>query len=116
MEHARALRDAGYSVAICPGPDSRERCPLTGPPGCALAHGADVVVSSLGLERPEAREVLKELRLQCPGVPLIVEAAGGDEDEWQDLLRGCEVIAAPARPDRLVAAVDAAFAARRWEP
>ena len=52
---ASILRQAGYAVAVCPGPEQSEHCPLTGPEGCAVAHGADVVVSSLGLERPEAR-------------------------------------------------------------
>ena len=110
---ASILRQAGYAVAVCPGPEQSEHCPLTGPEGCAVAHGADVVVSSLGFERPEAREVLQALRLRRPGTPLIVEVPPGDNAEWQDLLEGCDVIASPVQPDELVASVRAALAKSR---
>ena len=110
---ASILRQAGYAVAVCPGPEQSEHCPLTGPEGCAVAHGADVVVSSLGLERPEAREVLQALRLRRPGTPLIVEVPPGDNAEWRDLLEGCDAIASPVQPDDLVASVRAALAKSR---
>ncbi len=110
---ASILRQAGYAVAVCPGPEQAEHCPLTGPEGCAVAHGADVVVSSLGVERPEAREVLQALRMHRPGTPLIVEVPPGDNAEWQDLLEGCDVIASPVQPDELVASVRAALAKSR---
>lgn len=110
---ASILRQAGYAVAVCPGPEQSEHCPLTGPEGCAVAHGADVVVSSLGFERPEAREVLQALRLRRPGTPLIVEVPPGGKAEWQDMLEGCDVIASPVQPDELVACVGAALAKSR---
>jgi DNA-binding NtrC family response regulator len=100
-----ALREAGYGVAVCPGPMEKERCPLAGPEGCAIAHGADVVVSSLGLERAEAREVLQALRARCPDVPLVVEVGAGQDGEWPDLLRGCELVYSPVAPEELVSAV-----------
>jgi len=71
------------------------------------------VVSSLGFERPEAREVLQTLRLRRPGTPLIVEVPPGDKAEWQDMLEGCDVIASPVVPDELVACVGAALAKSR---
>jgi DNA-binding response OmpR family regulator len=107
---ASILRQAGYAVAVCPGPEQSEHCPLTGPEGCAVAHGADVVVSSLGFERPEAREVLQALRSRRPGTPLIVEVPPGDNADWQDLLAGCDLIVSPLQPDELVASVRAALA------
>jgi len=107
---ASVLRQAGYAVAVCPGPEQSERCPLTGPEGCAVAHGADVVVSSLGLERLEAREVLQALRMRRPGTPLIVEVPAGDQAAWQDLLEGCDLIESPVVPEELVARVRAALA------
>ena len=113
---ASILRQAGYAVAVCPGPEHSEHCPLTGPDGCAVAHGADVVVSSLGLERPEAREVLQALRMRRPGTPLIVEVPPGDKAEWQDLLAGCDLIVSPVVPEELVACVRAALAKSRSEP
>ena len=113
---ASILRQAGYAVAVCPGPEQSEHCPLTGPEGCAVAHGADVVVSSLGLDRPEAREVLQALRMRRPETPLIVEVPPGDKGEWQDLLEGCDLIVSPVVPEQLVACVRAALAKSRPEP
>ena len=113
---ASILRQAGYAVAVCPGPEQSERCPLTGPEGCAIAHGADVVVSSLGLERPEAREVLEALRLRCSGTPLIVVTPPGDRPRQQDLPEGCDLIASPVVPEQLVACVRDALARSSPEP
>lgn len=107
---ASVLRGAGYAVAVCPGPEQAERCPLTGPEGCAVAHGADVVVSSLGLDRPEGRDVLQALRLRLPDTPIVVEVPPRGDAEWDDVLEGCEVITSPAKPEELVAAVRAALA------
>ena len=47
---AQALRRAGYTVAICRGPEPDEYCPLVGPFDCALVAGADIVVSGVGPE------------------------------------------------------------------
>ena len=113
---ASILRQSGYAVAVCPGPEQSEHCPLTGPEGCAVAHGADVVVSSLGLERPEAREVLEALRLRCTGTPLIVVTPPGDRLRQQDLPEGCDLVASPVVPEELVACVRAALAKSRPEP
>jgi DNA-binding response OmpR family regulator len=64
-----------------------------------------VVVSSLGLERPEAREVLEALRLRCSGTPLIVVTPPGDRPGLQDLPEGCDLVASPVVPEQLVARV-----------
>jgi DNA-binding response OmpR family regulator len=113
---ASSLRQAGYAVAVCPGPEQSERCPLTGPEGCAVAHGADVVVSSLGLERPEARAVLQALRMRRPQTPLIVVTAPGDRPERQDLPEGWDLVVSPVVPEQLVACVRGALAKSRPEP
>ena len=105
MSLAAGLRQAGYAVAVCPGPAQSERCPLAGDEGCEAAHGADVIVSSLGLGTPQSREVFEALRARCAGTPLIVEVAPGEKEEWSDLLQGCEVVVSPVAPDELVAAV-----------
>ncbi len=115
LELASILRGAGYAVAVCPGPERAEHCPLTGPEGCAVAHGADVVVSSLGLSRPEAREVLVALRERCPATPIVVVASPGDEDEWQDLPAECELITSPVVPEELVTCVHGALAGSHTE-
>lgn len=102
---ASGLRFAGYAVAVCPGPAGHGRCPLTGPAGCAPAHDADLVVSSLGYEQEAAREVLRELRTRYPHTPLLVEAPSGIDAELQELLDGCHQLPAPATPEQIVAAV-----------
>lgn len=115
LELASILRTAGYAVAVCPGPERAEHCPLTGPEGCAVAHGADVVVSSLGVSRPEAREVLVALRERCPATPIVVVASPEDEDEWQDLPGECELIPSPVVPEELVTCVRGALAGFHME-
>lgn len=102
---ASGLRYAGYAVAVCPGPGGHGRCPLTGPAGCAPAHDADLVVSSLGYEHKAAREVLQELRRRYPDTPLLVETPSDIDAELSELLDGCHQLPAPATPEQIVAAV-----------
>jgi hypothetical protein len=105
LEIASGLRFAGYAVAVCPGPAGHGRCPLTGPAGCAPAHDADLVVSSLGYEHEAAREVLRELRTRYPDTPLVVEAPSDADAGLRELLGGCHQLPAPATPEQIVAAV-----------
>lgn len=115
LEFASALRREGFSVAVCPGPAESERCPLTGPEGCAAAHGADVVVSALGLDGSTGREVLEALRARLTDTALVVEVAPGLEDELGDLLEGCQIVTSPVDSERLVVSVREALAARPAE-
>jgi len=100
-----ALRRAGYAVAVCPGPAAPGRCPLTGDDGCAAAHGADIVVSSLGLKEEQARDALATLRLRLPHLPVLVETDAELASRWPDLvLDGTRVepgIAAPELVERV---------------
>lgn len=112
MSLAAGLRQAGYGVAVCPGPAESERCPLAGDDGCEAAHGADVIVAGLGLSKPQSREVLEALRTRCAGTPLVVEVSPEEKEEWSDLLQGCEVVVSPVTPDELVAAVRGVLATR----
>ena len=89
---ASSLREAGYAVAVCPGPDKAERCPLAGRRSCVTTN--NVIVSSLDLDRPEAREAVQALRARCPNTPLIVEVAPGKEAGW-DFLAGCDLVVSP---------------------
>jgi hypothetical protein len=102
---ASGLRFAGYAVGVCPGPAGHGRCPLTGPAGCAPAHDADLVVSSLGYEHEPARQVLRELRSRYPETPLLVEAPSQMDTELRELLDGCHQLPAPASAEQIVAAV-----------
>jgi DNA-binding response OmpR family regulator len=110
LELAMTLREAGFAVAICPGPEQPQHCPLTGPEGCASAHGADAIVSSLGLERPEAREVLLALRTRYPQTPLVIGVSPDQQAEWRNLVKGCELVVEPVAPSELVAVVQRALA------
>ncbi len=72
LAQAELLRRAGYAVAICAGPNERERCPLVMGEPCALVAGADVVVCSLGHEHPEVPDAL---RAGHPELPIYADAA-----------------------------------------
>ena len=106
---ASALRFAGYSVGVCPGPRAHGQCPLTGPADCAPAHDADLVVCSLGYEHDVAREVLRELRTRYPGTPLLVEVPSEVDAELRELLDGCHRLPARAAPEQVVAAVQSLY-------
>jgi len=67
---ARALHDAGYAVATCPGPRPGDPCPLLRGHHCALAANAHVIVSNLTLH-PEGKGIAAGLRARCPRVPLV---------------------------------------------
>jgi hypothetical protein len=81
LASAWALRRAGYTVAICRGPEPDEYCPLVGPDDCGLVAEADVVVAGLGPEIEAA------VRRRHPGKPVVQ----------------------PSAPNELVAAVRAAL-------
>jgi DNA-binding response OmpR family regulator len=102
-----ALRRDGFAVALCTGPEHDSRCPLAADDGCVAAAGADVVVSWLGLETPEARETLAALRLRLAGTPLLVVAGRGEAARWPELVRGATVVDAPATPEQVVGRVRA---------
>lgn len=115
MSLAAAVRQAGYAVAVCPGPAQSERCPLAGDEGCQAAHGADVIVACLGLGTARSREVLEALRARCAETPLIVEVAPEEREEWPDLLDACDVVDSPVTPDELVTALRGVLASRGRE-
>ena len=108
-----ALRGAGYSVAVCPGPRDGSHCPLAGDDGCAVADEADIVVSSLGLHRPVARETLAALRKRLPELPVLVEAPMDEAQRWPELVRDGERLEPGLSAPELVARVDSALA-REW--
>ena len=106
---ASALRFAGYSVGVCPGPRGHGQCPLTGPADCAPAHDADLVVCSLDYEREVAREVLRELRTRYPGTLLLVEVPSEIDAEMRGLLDGCHQLPAGTSADQVVATVQSLY-------
>jgi hypothetical protein len=67
---ARALHDAGYAVATCPGPSLAEPCPLLRGRDCELARRAHAILSNLA-NHPDGRCVAAGLRARHPRVPLV---------------------------------------------
>ena len=68
----RNLRDAGFSVAVCPGPPHREPCDLLATGRCRLAEGADAIICSTANE--ESCQVLAAHQAAGPARPLFVTA------------------------------------------
>jgi hypothetical protein len=75
---AWALRRAGYTVAICRGPEPDSYCPLVGTDDCALVVGADVIISGVG------REVEDAVRRRHPGKPVVQPAPPAELVETVD--------------------------------
>lgn len=103
LETATAFRRAGYAVAVCPGPAGQASCPLEQLEECLLVDGADVVVWRLGA--PAGRGVLEGLLRRRGGRGVVVELEPEEAERRRGELEGCELVAAPASPERLVEAV-----------
>ena len=78
---ADALHEAGFAVAVCPGPSLSEPCPVLRGHECTLAERADVIVSVLH-RHADGRAIAACLRVQHPRTPLLrgvtPESALGD--------------------------------------
>jgi hypothetical protein len=73
---AEILREAGYEVAMCSGPQAGSRrnrttCPLVAGGGCTLVEHADVVVTTCLLR--DADQIIDGLRMA--GAPVVVETS-----------------------------------------
>jgi hypothetical protein len=103
----RVLQDAGYEVAVCGGPDRLpdHECPLVHDGRCGLSEGADAIVHSLNLDRPEHAAVLRALRDRLPDVPIVVEVPAPAMVRHEALLSTCRVLPAPATRVSLTDAV-----------
>ena len=108
----RVLESAGCEVAVCGGPDELigHACPLVFSESCDLVSGADLVVHSLNLDRPEHVEVLRALRSRHPDTPVIVEVPGPTAARHEGLLDGCVVVPFPVTRASLLDALETALA------
>jgi hypothetical protein len=79
--------------------------PLADDEVCPAPHGADVVVSGLGLDTPEGREPLIALRTRLPHLPVLVEADAEATARWPELVREDERLEPGAGPAELVEGV-----------
>lgn len=108
------LTQAGYDVAACRGPGATgpPRCPLVEQGTCAMAEGADVVLSSLPVTQRASREVIRSLRTRLPDTPVVVEAPHAQATLYADALEGCQVEATPLTQGRLRQVVATAIQGR----
>jgi DNA-binding NtrC family response regulator len=106
----RILADAGYEVVTCAGPDTPRTgpCPLVVGADCPGIAGADVVVSSLRVEKDAGRAVLAGIRKRYPDMPIIVDAPPAAVADHAAALEGCQVVF-PLTSVTLLEAVDTAL-------
>jgi len=103
----RALRDSGYTVAVCNGPATRNsgRCPLVTDGRCRLVEEADVVVHALDASRDEHCEVLSAMRQHQPDMPIVVEVSTASDTRDSALLATTHHVRYPMTRETLLAAV-----------
>jgi DNA-binding response OmpR family regulator len=111
-QHAQALRDAGYQVELCGGPQ-QEPCPVLGGLPCPLADRADVLVYdawAIGGTIP-ARRLVAEVRETYPDLPIVLTSVDESLDwvETEGPHRVTPLEGHPS-PTELQAAVQAALA------
>jgi hypothetical protein len=73
------LREAGFQVAVCPGPRSRpasDPCPLLVGEPCELVDGADVVVHDLSPNEAAHRRVAAALATFAGATPVVTREPG----------------------------------------
>jgi hypothetical protein len=112
--HADVLREAGYDVAVCGGPDAktedheRTLCPLITNGRCPLVEGADVVVSTTRLT--DGRKILGALSARSSPA-LVVEGTSSGLTRYSDVIGDSLQIMLPVLPQQLVEAVERARSA-----
>jgi len=109
------LREAGYDVRSCAGPEGSIEtfpyggCLLLNEEQCPLVSGTDAIVFGLELDGGAARSVLRGYRRTLPDTPLWVRTSDRESEWYAPLLRDCQVGHGASRED-VVAAVDRALA------
>lgn len=113
-----ALRDAGYIVHQCCGPDAYH-CPVLEGEPCDFVDEADALVYGLGLQPvgPDTDAVLlRLLRWTNPGAPLIVAddewLAGGNVEQLAVRDRFVRILPAPFAPEQVVTSFAEALSSR----
>jgi hypothetical protein len=106
----RVLRENGYAVAVCGGPEARASrgCPLVDEGACGLVEGADVVVHALDPNDAASCAILSSIRERAPETPIVVEVGPGAAGRPDDVVDGCAQVAYPMTGQALLDAVDRA--------
>jgi hypothetical protein len=96
------LRDAGYDVATCVGPDGGRRCPLVEFGRCSLVEDADVVVTSPELAySDELLEIFDERVVNT----VVVDVDPRALEEVSDVIPDATLVQLPLTPRSLREAV-----------
>jgi CheY-like chemotaxis protein len=103
---ANILKDRGYSVRTCGGPEATdERCPLAEFDHCDGIARADVVVHSMRHHDPRNREVLARILTRYPDTPVVVEVPRPLVEAHPDDYAECIVVHQPLTRTSLLEAV-----------
>ncbi|MDW3219462.1 MAG: hypothetical protein R8F63_12700 [Acidimicrobiales bacterium] len=107
----RILRERGYDVAACGGPEATDdRCALVEHDRCDAVARADVVVHSMRQQDPRNREVLTGIIARYPDVPVIVEAPRPYVERRPEDFVDCTVIYQPMTARTLIEVVESVLA------
>ncbi len=116
VRQARALREAGYAVEMCAGPDhlhGLRSCPLFGDLPCPLVDRADVLIyDAFVMSAPDAtRQLIADVRDTYPDLPIVLTSVD-ERLDWVETEGPHRVTPLPANPTskQLRAAVEAARA------
>ena len=107
LAHADILREAGYDVAVCTGPDVGRGgracgCPLLEGERCTLVDGADVVVSTSSLSGSD--DILAALHAQG-SLPIVFEVSPPDLDRYGEAAPEAILLPQPVTAKSLLDAV-----------
>jgi hypothetical protein len=87
------LREAGFEVAVCSGPDGSAGCPLVEGGRCELAESADVVLFGLDVDDVAGRAVLHAHLRRRPELPVVVALRREPEVVLaDDAIASCQVL------------------------
>lgn len=101
------LREHGYSVSTCGGPEATDdRCALVECDRCDGVARADVVVHAMGRHDPRNREVLATILARHPDTPVVVEAPSPLVERHPDDYAECVVVPQPASSASVLEAVE----------
>ncbi len=107
---ASILKDRGYSVRTCGGPEATDdRCALVEFDHCDGIARADVVVHSMRRHDPRNREVLAKILERYPGTPVVVEVPRPLVEAHPDEYADCIVVHQPVTRETLLDAVESAL-------
>lgn len=112
IKHARTLRQAGYAVELCAGPDHRT-CPLLGDLPCQLVDRADILIyDAWVMDGPEGtRQLIADVRDTYPDLPIVLTSVD-ERVDWVETEGPHRVtpLGSDFSPEQLRSAVETALA------